>query len=183
VSDGKADADATGEKGAWRSIGLTPFCDLRMRCCDFSFIPHYKRYDRPGHRDSLSLRGIRSLHKRKSLPIVEIIGADNDTAKTPNRITHRKGMSQLLTCKVSHLQHFSKLTRSASAMLVLSRHRDESIMIGDNIVITIVDIRGDKVRLGIQAPSSVPVHREEIYKAIQREASATTLDAAKVAHS
>jgi len=68
-------------------------------------------------------------------------------------------------------------------MLVLSRHRDESIMIGDNIVITIVDIRGDKVRLGIQAPSSVPVHREEIYKAIQREASATTLDAAKVAHS
>ena len=57
-------------------------------------------------------------------------------------------------------------------MLVLSRHRDESIMIGDNIVITIVDIRGDKVRLGIQAPTNVPVHREEIYKAIQKEASA-----------
>ena len=55
-------------------------------------------------------------------------------------------------------------------MLVLSRHRDESIMIGDNIVITVVDIRGDKVRLGIQAPSDVPVHREEIYQAIQREA-------------
>ena len=68
-------------------------------------------------------------------------------------------------------------------MLVLSRHRDESIMIGDDIVLTIVDIRGDKVRLGIQAPSSVPVHREEIYKAIQREASASTLDTAKVAHS
>jgi carbon storage regulator len=58
-------------------------------------------------------------------------------------------------------------------MLVLSRHRDESIMIGDNIVITIVDIRGDKVRLGIQAPSNVPVHREEIYDAIQRENAAT----------
>ena len=59
-------------------------------------------------------------------------------------------------------------------MLVLSRHRDESIMIGDNIVITIVDIRGDKVRIGIQAPSNVPVHREEIYEAIKREASVAT---------
>ena len=57
-------------------------------------------------------------------------------------------------------------------MLVLSRHRDESIMIGDNIVITIVDIRGDKVRIGIQAPTNVPVHREEIYDAIKREGSA-----------
>jgi carbon storage regulator len=54
-------------------------------------------------------------------------------------------------------------------MLVLSRHRDESIMIGDDIVVTIVDIRGDKVRLGIDAPSDVPVHRQEIYEAIQRE--------------
>jgi len=54
-------------------------------------------------------------------------------------------------------------------MLVLSRHRDESIIIGDDIVITIVDIRGDKVRLGIEAPSDVPVHRQEVYEAIQRE--------------
>ncbi len=54
-------------------------------------------------------------------------------------------------------------------MLVLSRHRDESIIIGDNIVITVVDIRGDKVRLGIQAPAEVPVHRQEVYEAIQRE--------------
>jgi carbon storage regulator len=54
-------------------------------------------------------------------------------------------------------------------MLVLSRHRDESIVIGDDIVVTIVDIRGDKVRLGIQAPSHVSVHRQEIYDAIQRE--------------
>ena len=43
-------------------------------------------------------------------------------------------------------------------MLVLSRQRDESIMIGDNIVVTIVDIRGDKVRLGINAPAEIPVH-------------------------
>jgi carbon storage regulator len=56
-------------------------------------------------------------------------------------------------------------------MLVLSRHRDESIMIGDDIVVTVVDIRGDKVRLGIQAPTHIPVHRQEIYDAIQREKS------------
>jgi carbon storage regulator len=54
-------------------------------------------------------------------------------------------------------------------MLVLSRQRDESIFIGDNIKITIVDIRGDKVRLGIEAPTEIPVHRQEVYEAIQRE--------------
>lgn len=54
-------------------------------------------------------------------------------------------------------------------MLVLSRQRDETIMIGDDIEITIVDIRGDKVRLGITAPSSVPVHRKEVYEAIKKE--------------
>ncbi len=54
-------------------------------------------------------------------------------------------------------------------MLVLSRQRDESIIIGDNIVVTIVDIRGDKVRLGIQAPTEIPVHRREVFEAIQRE--------------
>ena len=54
-------------------------------------------------------------------------------------------------------------------MLVLSRQRDESIVIGDKVVVTIVDIRGDKVRLGIQAPGEIPVHRQEVYEAIQRE--------------
>ncbi len=54
-------------------------------------------------------------------------------------------------------------------MLVLSRQKDESIMIGDEVEITIVDVRGDKVRLGITAPKSIPVHRREIYDAIQRE--------------
>ena len=54
-------------------------------------------------------------------------------------------------------------------MLVLSRQRDESIIIGDNIVITVVDIRGDKVRLGIDAPKEIPVHREEVYEAIKKE--------------
>lgn len=54
-------------------------------------------------------------------------------------------------------------------MLVLSRQKDESIIIGDDIEITIVDVRGDKVRLGINAPRSISVHRKEIYEAIQRE--------------
>jgi len=59
--------------------------------------------------------------------------------------------------------------KKESLMLVLSRHRDESIMIGDDVVVTIVDIRGDKVRLGIQAPNDIPVHRQEVYEAIKRE--------------
>ena len=54
-------------------------------------------------------------------------------------------------------------------MLVLSRQKDESIIIGDDIEITIVDVRGDKVRLGINAPREVSVHRKEVYEAIQRE--------------
>jgi carbon storage regulator len=54
-------------------------------------------------------------------------------------------------------------------MLVLSRQKDESIMIGDDVKVTIVDVRGDKVRLGIEAPKSIPVHRREVYDAIQRE--------------
>lgn len=67
-------------------------------------------------------------------------------------------------------------------MLVLSRQRDESIVIGDNIVVTVVDVRGDKVRLGIEAPREVSVHRREIYEAIQREnqqASKIRLDDAR----
>jgi carbon storage regulator len=57
-------------------------------------------------------------------------------------------------------------------MLVLSRKRDERIVIGDNIVITIVDVRGDKVRLGIEAPPEIPVHRQEIVDALRRQAAA-----------
>lgn len=57
-------------------------------------------------------------------------------------------------------------------MLVLSRQKDESIVIGDDVEITIVDVRGDKVRLGITAPKTIPVHRREVYEAIQREKEA-----------
>jgi carbon storage regulator len=56
-------------------------------------------------------------------------------------------------------------------MLVLGRQKDESIMIGDNVEVIIIDVRGDKVRLGITAPKDIPVHRKEVYEAIQRQKS------------
>lgn len=57
-------------------------------------------------------------------------------------------------------------------MLVLSRKPGESITIDENIVVTIVEIRGDKVRLGIEAPKNVKVHRQEVFDALQREVKA-----------
>jgi carbon storage regulator len=54
-------------------------------------------------------------------------------------------------------------------MLVLSRKKNESIIINDDITITVVEIRGDKVRLGIEAPKTVTVHRQEVYEAIQNQ--------------
>lgn len=54
-------------------------------------------------------------------------------------------------------------------MLVLSRKRNESVVINDNIVVTIVDVRGDKVRIGIEAPRDVSVHRQEVLEAILSE--------------
>ena len=54
-------------------------------------------------------------------------------------------------------------------MLVLSRQRDQSIMIGDNIEVIIVGVRGDRVRIGITAPKDVNVHRKEVFEAIRRE--------------
>ncbi len=57
-------------------------------------------------------------------------------------------------------------------MLVLSRRKDEKIVIGDDITIMVIDVRGDKVRLGIEAPPEVTVHREEVYQAIKAEEAA-----------
>ena len=57
-------------------------------------------------------------------------------------------------------------------MLVLSRKKNESIVINNDITIVVVEIRGDKVRLGVEAPKEVPVHRREVYDAIQRSGAA-----------
>lgn len=61
-------------------------------------------------------------------------------------------------------------------MLVLSRKKDERLIIGDNITLTVVEIRGDKVRLGVVAPRDVPVHRHEVYDAIKRDVDAEDSD-------
>lgn len=62
-------------------------------------------------------------------------------------------------------------------MLVLSRRKNESIVINDDITIVVIEIRGDKVRLGVEAPKEVPVHRREVFDAIHRN----KLDAEKKA--
>jgi carbon storage regulator len=68
-------------------------------------------------------------------------------------------------------QSFTKMIDQGLDMLVLSRKKDEKIVIGDSITLMVIEIRGDKVRLGIEAPRDVTVHREEIYEAIRREAT------------
>jgi len=57
---------------------------------------------------------------------------------------------------------------------VLTRKRDESIIIGDNIKITVVEVRGDQVKIGVDAPRAIPVHREEVYREIQEEQRRST---------
>jgi carbon storage regulator len=54
-------------------------------------------------------------------------------------------------------------------MLVLTRSKDESIVIGGNVVVTVVEVRGDKVRLGFEAPREISVNRLEIHEALERE--------------
>lgn len=67
--------------------------------------------------------------------------------------------------------------------LVLSRQEDEYVMIGDDIKVTVVSIRGDKVRLGFDAPQELPIHRSEVYRAIQREIAAGHTPRPKSMHS
>jgi carbon storage regulator len=64
-------------------------------------------------------------------------------------------------------------------MLVLSRKKNESIIINDDITIVVVEIRGDKVRLGVEAPKEVPVHRNEVYEAIRRNQGQNNAPAAE----
>jgi len=62
-------------------------------------------------------------------------------------------------------------------MLVLSRRKGESVIIGDGIKVTVIDVRGDQIRLGIDAPRSVSVHREEIYQQVLLENAAAAKSA------
>lgn len=73
-------------------------------------------------------------------------------------------MGRVLTGKLSRNIQIRRI-----AILVLSRHVDEVIVIGKDIRITVVDIRGDKVRIGVDAPKNVPVHRLEVYESIQKK--------------
>ena len=68
-------------------------------------------------------------------------------------------------------------------MLVLSRKKNESIVINDDITIVVVEIRGDKVRLGVEAPKEIPVHRREVYDAIKRNEAAQSKNLASEADS
>jgi carbon storage regulator len=65
-------------------------------------------------------------------------------------------------------------------MLVLSRKKNESIVINDDITIVVVEIRGDKVRLGVEAPKEVPVHRREVFDAIRRNEAASGKESEKI---
>ena len=66
-------------------------------------------------------------------------------------------------------------------MLVLTRKKDEKIVIGDSITLMVIEIRGDKVRLGIDAPRDISVHREEVYEAIKKDAEQEKADAKQLA--
>jgi carbon storage regulator len=61
-------------------------------------------------------------------------------------------------------------------MLILTRRPGETLMVGDEVTVTVLGVQGNQVRLGINAPRSVAVHREEIYKRIQRERQGVTVD-------
>jgi carbon storage regulator len=63
----------------------------------------------------------------------------------------------------------SELGREAVRMLILDRRVNETVMIGNKVTVTVLDVRGNKVRLGINAPKGVPVHRKEIWLRIKRE--------------
>jgi carbon storage regulator len=76
-------------------------------------------------------------------------------------------LAKVLNCCGPWVDSFGQ--KETEVMLVLSRQSDEAIIIGDNIRVTIVEVRGDKVRIGIDAPRDVTVHRQEIYDAIRRD--------------
>ena len=75
-------------------------------------------------------------------------------------------------CRRNKFEESGPVRKGLESMLVLSRKKNESIVINNDIRIVVVEIRGDKVRLGVEAPREVPVHRREVYDAIQRSLEA-----------
>ena len=96
---------------------------------------------------------------------------DDRTSHQNEHLGARPASRRYNGSEVSHNSPRGAVARKNKNMLILSRKLGEQIVIADNIVITVVEIRGDKVRLGIEAPREVPVHRKEIYELIQREKS------------
>jgi carbon storage regulator len=97
---------------------------------------------------------------------VQFATARVSAAENPDAFPNSPNSSFMLG-GVENDQHVSPL--QGKAMLVLSRKKDEKIIIGDNITVMVIEIRGDKVRLGIEAPKEITVHRQEVYDAIKRE--------------
>ncbi len=91
-----------------------------------------------------------------------------DRVRSPSAAFHRAGVSPTRT------REYTK----ERTMLVLSRKKNESIVIDNDITIVVVEIRGDKVRLGVEAPKEVPVHRREVFDAIRRNEMASGSDTA-----
>jgi carbon storage regulator len=100
-----------------------------------------------------------------------------EVCATPKGVAH----SVLLIAEPDWLEWMIRAAcdghQRGAAMLVLSRKKNESIIINDNITVTVIEIRGDKVRLGIEAPKHVTVHRREVYEAIQNQAKALDQEA------
>jgi carbon storage regulator len=95
-----------------------------------------------------------------------------DNAENRNEIfftPHKQGGSRIWERQYSRNACVHSAAREGKAMLVLTRKPDQSIMIGHDIEITILEVRGEQVRLGIRAPRSVSVHRKEIYEQIRQE--------------
>lgn len=104
------------------------------------------------------------------------------TIEGERELSHRQ-LSQMAAAGVADVNgptdtfHARRLHKE-TAMLVLSRKQDEKIIIGDSITLMVVSIQGDKVRLGIEAPKEVTIHREEVYEAIKQERSRQSQDSA-----
>jgi carbon storage regulator len=108
--------------------------------------------------------GIRRTVQRRPIMFMPLPCRDTDVAIVRGPASVQPAMDVAISQRL-----LAALYQEGAIMLVLSRQRDEVIKIGDDIEITVVDIRGDKVRLGITAPKEVQVHRKEVYEAIRRE--------------